>query len=238
MEALATILNPQEKSVLVAYGEGWPIGLAGLVASRILQQYGKPAVVMTKLDDRIAGSARSVEGFNMATLLEQHRALFDTAGGHEYACGFSFQESVTQPRTVIELFESEGAKALEGKDLRPVLKIDASVTLSGVTWELLDALHALRPYGNSNTEPLIHIPNLEIQEFKLVGEEKKHLRMRVKDRAGLKTIICIGFNLGESIGELAVGTNIELVGKISMNVWKDTKELQIKVEDLILIPNP
>jgi len=226
--------DTEGKYILVAYGEGWPIGLAGLVASRVMQQVGKPVIIMSKLPDRIAGSGRSMPGLDMAIMLEKMKDQFSTSGGHAYACGFSLKEGV-DPQFIISEFERYAFEALEGRDMRPILNIDTQLEASEITWKLYDQVQQLRPFGMSNEEPVFVCRELEVEDFRIIGKDQTHLKLRLRDPKMFKSFSCIGFRQGGQAANLKVGGKIDVAFKLDSNEWNGNKELQLKIEDLEIL---
>ncbi len=231
-EIIDSIKDAEDKYLIFAYGDNWPIGLAGLVASRILQKFGKPVIVATNLGDRIAGSGRSIEGFDMAEVLEKMKDSFVTSGGHAAACGFSLENNEENLKKVQTEFEQYAKEALEGKDLRPKLLIDKELELKDVTWSLLKKIETLKPFGKENEEPVFVSRNVEIEEIKTVGKEDKHLKLKIRDSKILKSLSAIGFSLGELNDKINVGDIVDIAYTIDSNEWNGNNELQLKIIDI------
>jgi len=233
-EILAKFPVQEGEYVLVAYGDGWPIGLAGLIASKVMQQIGKPVIIMSKLADRIAGSGRSLPGFNMAEVLEKMKENFSTSGGHAYACGFSLKDGV-DPELIINEFKRYAKESLEGRDLRPELIIDGEIGPADITWKLFDQVQQLKPFGMSNAEPVFITRALEIEDFKLVGSDQNHLKLRLRDPKLFKSFSCIGFRQGIHAENLKLGGLVDVAFKLDANEWNGNKELQLKIEDIEIL---
>ncbi len=221
-----------ERYLVFAYGTDWPIGLAGLVAGKVMQEIGKPVIVATRLEDRIAASGRSVVGFDMAQLLDEHRELFTTAGGHAMACGFSLEPDEGKLAAVREVFEAAAREALAGKDLRPELVIDAELESGQITWKLHELTQQLKPCGKENPEPIFVTRDLEVEEARVVGSDERHLKLRVRNPRTLKSFNAIAFGFGEYAPQLTPGTRIDLAYTVDVNEWNGNRELQLKIEDI------
>lgn len=231
-EAYEQIDTTSDEYLIFAYKEGWPLGLVGLVAGKILAETGKPAIVATRLPDRIAGSGRSVPQFNMALQLEELRDHFTTAGGHAVACGFSLEPDEKKLEYIKEEFQRRAKEALEGVDLLPELKIDTEITFQDLTWKLYDDLVKMRPFGKGHEEPVFVLRQAQIEHMQALGAEKQHLKIKVRDAKTLKSINAIGFNLGEYFEQIKEGGYIDIACTVDKNEWNGNKELQLKMLDI------
>lgn len=231
-EAYEQIDTTSDEYLIFAYKEGWPLGLVGLVAGKILAETGKPAIVATRLPDRIAGSGRSVPQFNMALQLEELRDHFTTAGGHAVACGFSLEPDEKKLEYIKEEFQRRAKEALEGVDLLPELKIDTEITFQDLTWKLYDDLVKMRPFGKDHEEPVFVLRQAQIEHMQALGVEKQHLKIKVRDAKTLKSINAIGFNLGEYFEQIKEGGYIDIACTVDKNEWNGNKELQLKMLDI------
>jgi single-stranded-DNA-specific exonuclease len=236
-EVFELVPDADDKNLVFAYGgdRGWPIGLAGLVAGKVQNEVGKPVLVVTKLEDRIAGSGRSPDGFDLAQILEDNKELFTTAGGHAQACGFSLEVNEDLLRQVQGVFERRADEELEGKDMRPFLEIECELQPSEITWKLYDLVQQLKPFGKENPEPVFVVRDLEVEDARGVGQQEKHLKLKVRDAKTLKSFNAIAFNYGEYAEKLVPGQKIDLACTIDVNEWNGNRELQLKVEDIAIV---
>lgn len=231
-EVMTQVGDFSDKYIVVAYGEGWPIGVAGLIASKVLEKVTRPVIIMTKMTDRIAASGRSVAGFDMAVALDKMKdEFFATSGGHAMACGFSLKPGV-DPKLVIERFEQLAKEALANRDLRAEINIDAELPASSVRFNILDLTEQLRPFGMKNPEPIFLTKNLEVVEVRKLGDKEQHLKLKLQDSSVLKTLSAIGFNIAGKYSDIQVGSRIDLVYKLDINEWNGNRELQLKIEDI------
>lgn len=234
-EVMTQVGDFSDKFIVVAYGESWPIGVAGLIASKVLEKVTRPVIIMTKLPDRIAGSGRSVPGFDMALALEKMKdEFFATSGGHAMACGFSLKPGI-EPKAVIERFEILAKEALENRDLRAEINIDAELPSTSVRFNIIDLLDQLRPFGMKNPEPIFLTKNLEVVDVRKLGDKEQHLKLKLQDSSVLKTLSAIGFNIAGKYDDIKVGSKIDLVYKLDVNEWNGNRELQLKIEDLNIL---
>ncbi|MFH1187396.1 MAG: single-stranded-DNA-specific exonuclease RecJ [bacterium] len=238
-EAKKQAMDQKDDDLIITCGKGWMIGVVGLVASKLVQEFNRPALVMGESEDGvITGSARSIPQFNMIEALEKIPEFLVRFGGHSQAAGFTLKnkESLEEFQARLKKMAKE---KLSGIDLSPVLEIDAETKLADINWELFENIEKLEPFGEANCEPLFLIKEVEVVEIRGVGQDEKHLRLRVKQ--GNKFFTVIGFSFGntnngtENWGKkLNIGDVVDLVAYVSVNEWNGNRELQLKLEDIAI----
>lgn len=163
---------------LVLDGEGWHRGVIGIVATRVVERYGKPALVISRENNEAHGSGRSIPAFHLLNALEHEacRALFARFGGHAHAVGFSLSaDRIPQLRKAIDDY---ARGHLSAADFEPGLEIDSEISLSDINLELFDALQQLEPFGNGNPEPVFSTLNARLLTPPRLLKEK-HAKLRV-----------------------------------------------------------
>ncbi|MBI4993068.1 MAG: single-stranded-DNA-specific exonuclease RecJ [Candidatus Magasanikbacteria bacterium] len=227
----------KDAPVLFVIGEGWPTGIIGLIAGKIKDKYYKPTLVMSKHENEIVGSGRSVEGFSLIGNLQEMPETFAKFGGHPMACGFTLRDKDALDELKTKLTEKFLAKTA-GMDMVPSIPVDAKVSLDDVSWELYDLLSKFEPFGQGNEKPKYLAENLTIYSLEPVGQEGKHLRIMIKTPTGKirKTIgwsLCNGNGNGTNwCKKLKPGDKIDLVFEIGINEWNGNRELQLTIVDL------
>ncbi|MBI4427158.1 MAG: single-stranded-DNA-specific exonuclease RecJ [Candidatus Magasanikbacteria bacterium] len=227
----------KDAPVLFVIGEDWPTGIIGLIAGKIKDKYYKPTLVMSRHENEIVGSGRSVEGFSLIGNLQEMPEVFAKFGGHPMACGFTLRDKDALDELKTKLTEKFLAKTAD-VDMQPSLAIDAKVDLDDVSWELYDLLSKFEPFGQGNEKPKYLAENLEIYSLEPVGKESKHLRIMIKTPTGKirKTIgwsLCNGNGNGTNwCKKLKPGDKIDLVFEIGINEWNGNRELQLTIADL------
>ncbi|MBI5023198.1 MAG: single-stranded-DNA-specific exonuclease RecJ [Candidatus Magasanikbacteria bacterium] len=227
----------KDAPILFAIKEGWPLGLVGLVASRLCDKFYRPVLVMTKKGDAIHGSGRSIDEINIIAKLEKLKTYFEKFGGHPQACGFTIKDAEQ-----LENFKKDltalVAKDARAKDLTPILSIDAEINLEEINWELYDSLGKFEPFGENNPMPKYLAKDITVARVEALGANCQHLKLLVKHNNGL-THKMIGFGFGdeERVGTnwceaLKIGDKIDVVFEISVNQWNGNRELQLKIVDL------
>jgi single-stranded-DNA-specific exonuclease len=166
---------------LVIDGEGWHRGVIGITATRVVERYGRPTLVLSYDNGEAYGSGRSIRAFHLLDALESCRELFTRYGGHAHAVGFSLpSERVSELRTHLEDYARQ---RLTPEDFEPVLEVDAELDLEQVTPELFQALEQLEPFGQANPEPVF-----TAQAVRLMGPPKilKDKHVKLKLAAGIR----------------------------------------------------
>lgn len=209
---------------LFVAGADWHEGILGLVASRLVDRYHRPAFVLSVRDGVARGSARSINGFHLYQALGNFEHLFERFGGHAQAAGFALEAA--QIESMRAGIERLAGQMLSEEDLTPSLEVDAELDPAEVSVELLERLNFLAPYGEGNPEPRFLGRSVEVLNSRVVGE--KHLKLRLR-QAG-KTLEAIGFGLGAR--HPLEGKRVDLVFTPEMNHWQGHDRLQLRILDL------
>lgn len=222
--------------VIIASDVNWPAGVIGLVAGKIADRHNRPTFIFSSANGegpaRLRGSARSVEGFNLIEAIGQCADLLVGFGGHVGAAGLEM--TAENLPAFSKKINQIAVKALEGKDLTPVLAVDAELKPSQITWELFDSLEKFEPFGEENERPLWLIKDLEIAAVRLVGNGSKHLKLELKSaQLPGKIFKAIAFGLAKNGNEnLAHGDKIDIVCEMIIDEWNGTRNLQLKIVDI------
>lgn len=238
--AAREIINQEKQEdapILFALKEGWPLGLVGLVASRLCDRYYRPVMVMTKKDGTIHGSGRSIDEINIIEKLEKLKTYFEKFGGHPQACGFTLKNADDLENFKKDLTALVQADAA-AKDLTPILMIDAEINLEEINWELYDSLGRFEPFGENNPMPRYLAKNITVAQVEALGADCQHLKLLVKhNNSAPRKMIGFGFGNEERVGTnwcaaLKSGDKIDAVFEISVNQWNGNRELQLKIVDI------
>lgn len=225
------LTEQKNEDVFFVFHEKCPIGILGLIAGKIADEYHKPTFVITKNKDEIVGSGRSIECFNIIEAIQECAAYLDRFGGHTQACGFTLKTNVSLKKFQ-EVFRTFAHKKLKNQDLSKVIDIEAEIKLVDINWELIDELEKFKPYGEQNKKPLFLISNVLITDWQLVGKESKHLRLVLGDKNITKK--AIGFKLADWTEKFEHNQKIDLLCELDINQWNGNKEIQITIIDLKL----
>lgn len=222
----------QQKRTLLIVGKGWHQGVLGIVASRIMNETGKPTIVASTDQNNptlIKGSGRSIDSFNLFNALEAHRELFTTFGGHPAACGLSFDQKNIVPLQIA--LEEEAVKQKFDPTVKQPLPIAMKLVPADVTQQLYNDIQRVAPFGPGNMEPVFELNNVKVVDVKTMGQEHQHLKFSiVSDKKNL-TVVAFGQENLATLLSAPTG-QINLAVKVSLNEWRGKKSVQLMLEDL------
>lgn len=229
--AIELVKNRKElEDLLVVVHESYQQGVIGLVAGKLVEEFYRPAIVISKGEKFSKASARSVRGFDIIEFIRTVSEFLVDAGGHPMAAGFTV-ETAKIPMLEKALRNKLGV-LLDGDILKRKLKIDCEIELSLIDGIFYKALQQLAPFGMGNPEPTFLTSGVSVEDMRLVGNEGKHLKLTVGDqRAGTK-LSGIAFGMGEMFAKIKIGDKIDMVYTIDENEWNGEKRLQLKIRDL------
>lgn len=231
-EALAMIANDEimvKRKSTVLFQSHWHNGVVGIVASRLIEKYYRPTVVLTQGEKFVGGSARSVPGFNLYEAIHACRDYLIGYGGHFAAAGMTMH-----PDNVIAFsnkFEEVVSSTIDPRLLIPELIIDAEITFKNINEKFFKIIKQMEPYGPENLRPVFITKNVQNTEWTRIVKEQ-HIRFVVKNEN--ITLTGIGFNLSEKFSLLEKDKPIDLVYTIDENEWNGETNLQLKVIDFRL----
>ncbi len=231
-EALSIIENDEllkEKKTTVVYKENWHKGVVGIVASRLIENYYRPTVVLTKSGDVIAGSARSVPGFNLYEAIHACREHLLGYGGHFAAAGLSLNED--ELPGFIESFEKVVAATIDETLLVPEILIDAELSFKEINFTFLNILDQMEPFGPGNMRPVFISRNVTDTGYSKILKEQ-HIRFVLQQNG--KTFTGIGFNMANKFDLLDNRQPIDVVYTLDINEWNGERMIQLKVIDFKL----
>ncbi|HJX85419.1 MAG TPA: single-stranded-DNA-specific exonuclease RecJ [Candidatus Angelobacter sp.] len=223
-----------EKFCLVFDGDGWHRGVVGIVASRVVEKTGRPALVVAKDGEEAHGSGRSISAFHLLDALESCRGLFTRFGGHAHAVGFALP-SVHLPELKLRL-DSFARARLTPEDLLPELRIDAEISLTDVTPELLQCLRQLEPFGQGNPEPVFASQGVNLLLPPRIIKEK-HIKLRVSQNQptgrGSYNYDAMGWRMASRLAaeSFQPGDRLDLAFTVTVNTHPDFGGLELALED-------
>ena len=217
-----------ENRSLVLSMEGWHSGVIGIVASRIVEKYYKPTVMISVENDIGKGSARSIQGFDIYSAIARCKDLLLRFGGHKYAAGLTIEKD--KINLFREQFDEIAQEMIPDELLIPKLHIDDEIQFQEINNNLITLLRLMAPFGPRNMRPVFLSRNLQVigTPF-IVG--RNHLKLKVRQNG--KIIDAIGFNLGDKLYRISPGEqNLDMVYIIEENEYKGKTNLQLRVKDL------
>ena len=235
-----------DRRALVVSSPGWHVGVVGIVASRLVERFHRPALVLCEDEGGVAkGSGRSIEGFHLYDALARCAGLLTRFGGHRHAAG------VTLPTAGVaelaEALENEARERLSPEQLEPSLRIDAAVRPEEIDLELAGQLRRLAPFGAGNPEPVFFCDELEAEEVRMLPDRRKggtgHLKLRLgsppaagggprlADSAARRNAVdAIAFGMGAL--PLARGTRLRAAFQLGVDSYFGSERVQLRVKDL------
>jgi len=221
----------KDKKFIFAAGEHFPIGIAGLVAGKIAEEFHKPTAIFQKEKKESRGSFRSIPELNIIELLEKCRDLTLKYGGHAQAAGASIDNQKLED--FYHRLDSLIEKELKGKEYGPAIEIDLEILAEDIDFELAGVLEKFEPFGEENEEPIFLTRNLVVREIKTVGNTSQHIKLFLSpSNHSPKVFEAIGFNLSEANSHLKVGDKVDIVFNLQVDNWNGNKKIQLKLIDL------
>lgn len=221
-------------NVIVLGGEHWNPGVIGIVASKILEKYYRPTVILgiDPLTGTAKGSARSIHGFDIYQALTSSEKWLTHYGGHQAAAGMSL-EAADIPFLDQALNELAG-KWLTAEDFTPVTSVDMRSSLADVSIPLIEQLECFAPFGMGNPSPKFKFKGLRVIDKKYMGKEQQHLKLILGDPQGEGSVHveAVGFGQGYIYEEISTTAMIDVLGEMSINEWNGIKRPQLIVRDL------
>jgi len=217
----------RESYCIVVEGEGWHRGVIGIVATRVVERYHRPALVVSIEGGEAHGSGRSLRTFHLLEALESCAPLFTRFGGHAFAVGFALPaERVPELRAALDGF----ARArLTPADFEPMLTIDGEITLDQVTPDFLRETQRLAPFGMGNPQPVFAARGVRLAQPPFLLKEK-HLKLRVMQ--GGRAFDALGWRMGERLPEFQAGDALDLAFTVEPNPNPEFPGLQLTLSDV------
>jgi single-stranded-DNA-specific exonuclease recJ len=219
--------DKKQKNVIMVSGE-YHEGVLGIVASNIVEKYQKPVFIMNEKDGILKGSARSIFDFNIYVAMNKISDLFVAFGGHTLAAGFSFEESNFEK--IEEFLDNEFEEFKQNNDLKANKNIDIVTSLEDISYQFLNSLDALKPYGMDFEKPTVLIENAMVLNKTYFGSDKQYLRLTIADEVG--NLDCITFKDSVTFDKVEKNDIIDLLCNIDKNNFNGRTKLQAHIIDI------
>ncbi len=230
--------NLLEDKILVIYSgdlpkikkeRNWcPEGVVGLVAGRLCDFYSRPALVITKSNDEIKGSGRSIDEFDIIKAIERLKKYFSRFGGHAKACGFTFKNGENEIVKFTKAIKALADQQLKNIELRPKIMIEKELAVEEIDESLVGALEKFEPFGEDNPRPKFISRNLEIRDKIIMGTDGQHVKFR------LGNFWAVAFSQADKWQELRIGDRVDVVYYLEFNQFNGRSEIQLKIVDIKL----
>ena len=235
-EMLAIREEEAQWNSTVLFKEDWHKGVIGIVASRCIEKYYRPTIILTESNNKATGSARSVVDFDIYEAIAECSELLDQFGGHKYAAGLTL--SVENVPAFQAKFEQVVRSRIEEIHLKPVIEIDDILLLDQINYKFYNILKQMAPFGPGNTEPVFRINNVYADEVTVLKD--KHLRFKIIQDGQVTTPVCLGFGMADrakdpdltTVNMLRGKMRFDIVAEMRENFFRDKSSLQLYVKDI------
>lgn len=234
LEAIALIEEDdtaKHRKSTVLYNAEWHKGVIGIVASRLIDKYYRPTIILTESNGHAAGSARSVNGFDIYEAISACSHLLDQYGGHKYAAGLTMK--IENIPAFIEKFEEIVSSTIEDTSLHQEIEIESEICLNEFNSKFYRILKQFAPFGPGNTKPIFLAKNVQLaSEPKLIGKNNaNHLKFSIVQNSSF-SFDCIAFGLGHYKSLLEQNEYFDICFNIEENTWRDKTTIQLNIKDI------
>lgn len=229
-ELVLTQYPPNEHHVLVLAQEGWNPGVVGIVASRLVEKFYRPTIVLCidPVKGVAKGSARSIAGFDLYEALTSCKELLPHYGGHTMAAG------MTLPVENIELLRNQlnghARQILTVEDLIPLARVDLSMSMEDVRIDTIEAFDQLAPFGMGNPTPVVQIKDISLTGLRTIGRDDSHLKCSLVRNS--VSVDAIGFSMAHISEQVTPSAVAEVIGELSINEWNGNRKPQFVMKDI------
>lgn len=220
-----------EDRVLVVDAEGWNPGVVGIVASRLVEKYYRPVIMLCHDADKgtAKGSGRSIAAFDLFHELNKCADILPHFGGHPAAAGMTLASSdVEELRRRL----NEQAASLPDDAFIPTVEVDLRLKVSDVNLKLIEQIGKLSPFGMGNPAPRIVVEGARIRDMKRIGRDLTHFKALLSD--GKTELDAIGFGFGDAVDELSTLSDVSIMGSLNVNEWNGFRKPQLMIQDLMV----
>ncbi|HQB37397.1 MAG TPA: DHHA1 domain-containing protein, partial [Bacteroidales bacterium] len=216
----------------VLFNPQWKKGVIGIVASRLIETYYRPTVILTESNGFATGSARSVQGYDLYQAIEACSDLLESFGGHMYAAGLTLKKENIEPFT--ERFEQYVNSTITEDQLSPSIFIDAELSFTEINEEFYQVLSQFQPYGPENMSPIFVSYNVfETGSGRMVGSSGEHLKLDLfQDSGSFRSVPAIAFGQANHFEYIKQGKPFDVCYSVEMNEFRGNRNLQLNIRDI------
>ena len=222
----------KDKKFIYAASPHWPMGILGLVAGKITDEFKKPSMILQKKENEYAGSLRSVPGVDIMQALRKCSNLLERFGGHSQAAGVSVRPENLED--FCNRMSEEVERGIAGKEMKAEIEIDQEISAADIDLALMNDLKRMEPFGEGNRQPVFFSRGLVIYDLKIVGNGQKHLKLSLRAMNSPKIFDAIGFSLAGKFPDIRKDDRIDIVYNLEEDEWNGNKKIQFKLIDLRL----
>ena len=219
-------------SATIVYNPEWSKGVVGIVASRLVEAYYRPTVVLTKSNGFVTGSARSIQGFDLYEAIESCADILENFGGHVYAAGLTLKEENLDE--FCRRMDAFVTAKLDPESLTPVIDLDAKMDFSQITPKFFRILKQFQPFGPGNYNPVFLTEDVyDAGNARKVGAGGIHLKLDLmQESQPYRQIPAIAFNMADSFDHIKAGNPIDVCYSIVENFYRGNSTLQLRLKDI------
>lgn len=230
MDAIKTIPRLKNAKTTVVYNPDWHKGVIGIVASRLIESYYRPTIVLTQSNGLITGSARSIKDFDIYDAIDECSELLEHFGGHKYAAGLSMKPENLD--AFIEKFETVAARMISDEMLTPEVEVDLEINLNEINQKFFRVLKQFAPFGPGNMSPVFQTKRVIDNGYgRVVG--KNHLKLTIgQPEIASVPFPAIAFQQGDHFHYISQGNSFNICYHIEENEWNNQKSIQLNIKDI------
>ena len=230
IDMVSTELDLEKKKTIVVYNPLWSKGIIGIVASRLVEHFYKPSIVLTLSNELVTGSARSVKGFDLHLALTQCSDLLEHFGGHTFAAGLALKPENLDK--FIEKFEQVVSDSISEMAISPTVDIDYQISLDEINMDFFNVVKRFAPFGPGNMSPVFMTKNvLDAGNIRIVGDN--HVKMSLfQTNSRSYPVDAIAFGMGEHYRRILQGKPFHICYHINLNEWLGKTSLQLAIKDI------
>ncbi|HEY8447759.1 MAG TPA: single-stranded-DNA-specific exonuclease RecJ [Thermomicrobiales bacterium] len=229
-EAIASVAAQpgwEERRIVIARGQGWPHGVLGLVATRLVEEFRRPAIVLAEEEGVGRGSARSLAGINIIEAIERCSDLLTEWGGHSLAAGLTLP--ISSLPALAEALDAHLASAGVSVPVEPELRLEADLPIERLTLETALMLDDLQPFGAGNEAPVLRLRGVPLRQYDVVGQNNNHLRLYLRTPRGI--VRAVAFGAAQRSRELLFSRTLDLAVTLNLDYWDGQQRLDVNVKD-------
>lgn len=232
MKMISENYHYKNAKTTVLYNPLWKKGVIGIVASRLIETYYRPTVILTESNGFATGSARSVQGYDLYQAIESCSDLLESFGGHMFAAGLTLKKENIQP--FIERFENYVNSTITEEQMLPRLLVDTELSFSEINEDFFNVMSQFQPFGPENMSPVFVSRNVtDSGTGRMVGANGEHLKLDLcQESSGTKSISAIAFNQANHFEHIRKGEPFDICYSLEMNEFRGNRNLQLNIRDI------
>lgn len=216
------------EGIMILHHESYHEGVIGLAASRLVEEFWRPAIVISRGVTYSKASARSIPGFNIIAAIRELDDMLLDGGGHPMAAGFTIATS--KLKNFIQKLDKVSASLLTDDLLTKKLKVDLELNFNLLNWELVNSIKIFEPTGIGNPTPTFVSREVSPLDARVVGRDRKHLKLKLRHEDQIFSAIAFGF--GEFYAKLSPENTVDIVYWLEENIWNGNRNIELKIKDI------